>query len=256
MFDRFARYYDADYGAFSDDILFYRELARLHGGPVLELMCGTGRVAVPLAQARLSVVGLDIAPAMIAIAESRASAAQVGKRARFAVGDARQFEWPERFGFAFIAINSFMHLETAADQLAALRTIHRHLAPGGTLAIDLFNPNPAELAQVDGLTVLDKTFVLPDSGHTVQKYVIREVDLAAQHQAVTFCYDEIDGDGRLSRTVLPFGMRWLYRFEAEHILARAGFVVDHIYGSYDLDDYTSDAPRMLVVARRLDEVSP
>lgn len=256
MFDRFARYYDADYGAFSDDIVFYREMARLHGGPVLEAMCGSGRVAVPLAQAKIAVVGLDIAPAMIALAEQRLAATNAGRYAAFAVADVRSFERAERFGFAFVAINSFMHLETTADQLATLRAIRQQLRPAGVLALDLFNPDPTQLAQVDGTTVLDKTFTMPDSGHLVQKYVIREVDLAAQHQQVTFCYDELDDAGRVTRTVLPFGMRWIYRFEAEHLLARAGFAVESVYGSYELDDYTSDAPRLIVVARRVEEVSP
>jgi len=251
MFDRFARYYDADYGTFSDDLVFYRELARIQSGLVLEAMCGSGRVAIPLAQAKLNVVGLDIAPAMIALAESRAQTAGV-KRATFAVGDVRDFARPERFGLAFVAINSFMHLETSADQLAALRKLHDHLVPGGVLALDLFNPNPSEFAQIDGVMMLDKTFTLPDSGNLVQKYVVREVDLAAQQLAVTFCYDELDDAGRLTRTVIPFGMRWLYRFEAEHLLVRAGFAVESVYGSYDLDDYTSDAPRLLIVARRLE----
>ena len=251
MFDRFARYYDADYGAWSDDLVFYRELARMQGGAVLEAMCGSGRVAIPLAQAKLNVVGLDIAPAMIALAESRAQTAGV-KRATFAVADVRDFARPERFGLAFVAINSFMHLETSADQLAALRKLHDHLAPGGLLALDLFNPNPSEFAQIDGVMLLDKTFTLPNSGNLVQKYVVREVDLAAQHLAVTFCYDELDDAGHVTRTVIPFGMRWLYRFEAEHLLVRAGFAVESVYGSYDLDDYTSDAPRLLIVARRLE----
>lgn len=252
MFDGFARYYDADYGSFTDDLLFYREMARLHGGPVLEPMCGTGRVAVPLAETRIAVVGLDIAPAMIALANHRLATTSAGRYASFAVADVRAFERTERFGFAFVAINSFMHLETTADQLAALRAIRQQLRPAGVLALDLFNPDPTQLAQVDGTTVLDKTFTLPDSGHLVQKYVVRAVDLAAQHQQVTFCYDELDGAGRVTRTVLPFGMRWLYRFEAEHLLARAGFAVESVYGSYELDEYSSDAPRLIVVARRVD----
>lgn len=256
MFDRFAHFYDADYGSFSDDIVFYREMARLSAGPVLEAMCGSGRVAVPLAQANLNVIGLDVAPMMIALAEQRAIAAGVSQRTKFAVADVRDFVRPERFGFAFVAINSFMHLETTSDQLAALRTLHRHLGPDGVLALDLFNPDPTALAQVDGTTVLDKTFTLPESGHTVQKFVVREVDLAAQHLNVTFCYDELDAAGRVTRTILPFGMRWLYRFEAEHLLARVGFAVESVYGSYELDDYTNDAPRLLMVARRLEEVSP
>lgn len=247
-FDAFAHFYDLDYGDFSADILFYREMARLHGGPVLEAMCGTGRVALPLAAAGLDVTGVDIAPAMIARAQ--ASAAAQGVQASFVVGDIRTLELKRSFGFALIAMNSLMHLETTADQLAALERLAAHLRPNGMLAIDLFNPDPLAMAQHDGVMVLDKLFQVPETGHTVQKYVVRSADLAAQHLAVTFCYDEIAADGTVRRLALPFGMRWVYRFELEHLLARAGFTLEAVYGSYDLDDYDNGADRILAMARR------
>lgn len=250
MFDPFARYYEADYGTFSDDIVLYRELARLQGGAVLALMCGTGRVAIPLAQAGLSVTGVDVSPAMLAQAQQRAASVNVAVQWHNA--DARTFALDQQFGTAFVATNSFMHLETAADQRATLQRIHQHLAPDGMLILDLFNPDPVYLSSVDGAYVLDKTFRAA-SGNMVQKFVARSVDLAQQQIAVTFCYDEIHPDGRVERTVLPFGMRWVYRFEAEYLLECSGFAVESIYGSYDLDAYTSDAPRLIVVARRIDE---
>lgn len=250
MFDQFVPFYDADYGSFSDDLVFYREMARMAGRDVLELMCGTGRVAIPLAQAKLNVVGLDIAPAMIERAHAKAKQAGA-KSCRFEVADVRNFALAERFDFAFIAINSFMHLETTADHIATLSCIYQHLKPHGMLAIDLFNPSPSALTQPDGLLVYDKTFVLPESGNTVQKFVLREVDFTAQQQHVTFIYDETHADGRLTRTSLPFGMRWLYRYELEHLLVRTGFALESVYGSYDLDPYEGDAPRLLAVARRV-----
>ncbi len=251
MFDPFVRYYDLDYGAFDDDVVFYREMARLYGGPVLEAMCGTGRVAVPLAQAGLTVTGVDVSAAMIERAEAAAQAAGVAARTTFVQADLRTLALEAQFGFAFVAINSLMHLETTADQLAALRALHALLRPGGGLALDLFNPDPAALAEVSGSWVLDKTFTVPTSGHLVQKFVARTVDVAQQHIDVTFCYDEIDAAGQVQRLVLPFGMRWIYRYELEHILARTGFVLESVYGSYDLDDYTSASERLLVVARRV-----
>lgn len=62
--DRFARLYDDDYGDFTADLDLYLPFAQRSGGPILEAMCGTGRVLVPLAQAGHTVVGLDISAAM------------------------------------------------------------------------------------------------------------------------------------------------------------------------------------------------
>jgi hypothetical protein len=68
-------------------------------------------------------------------------------------------------------------------------------------------------------------------------------------------YDEIDADGSVRRTTLPFSMRWIYRYEIEHLLARSGFVIEAVYGSYDLDEFGSASELMLTVAIRDDEGS-
>src|SRR3990172_7672 len=57
--------YDLAYGDFLDDVAFYENLARAVEGPVLELGVGSGRVAIPLAQAGLEVVGIDVSPSML-----------------------------------------------------------------------------------------------------------------------------------------------------------------------------------------------
>jgi SAM-dependent methyltransferase len=247
-FDRFVRYYDADMGSFTDDLPLYRELARRSDGPILDAMCGTGRVVVPLAQAGFQTVGLDIAPAMVAVVERKIAERQLDRRLRVAQGDVRSFELHERFGLILVPMNSFMHLETVEDQLKALRSIQRHLLPGGLLVLDLFNPDPRELMSDQGVLVYEHTFT-SDSGQSVQKYVVRRTDWAAQRQSVEFIYDELAADGRVTRQVMPFVMRWLYRYEVQHLLAYVGLSVEAVYGDYDLEPYTSDSPQLIVVAR-------
>lgn len=247
-FDRFVRYYDADMGSFMDDLSLYRELARRSEGPILDAMCGTGRVVVPLAQAGFQTVGLDIAPAMVAAVERKIAERQLDRWLRAVQGDVRSFELPERFGLILVPLNSLMHLETVEDQLKALRSIQRHLRPDGLLVLDLFNPDPRELMTDQGVLVYEHTFT-SDAGHLVQKYVVRRTDWAAQRQSVEFIYDELAADGQVTRQVMPFVMRWLYRFEVQHLLAYVGFSVEAVYGDYDLEPYTSDSPQLIVVAR-------
>lgn len=250
QFDAFARYYDADYGPFDDDLPFYRELARRVGGPVLEAMCGSGRLLLPLARAGVSLAGVDISSAMLKLARERLSAAGLSARVELLEADIRERVPRGPFGLAIVAINSFMHLAGAADQLAALRQIHAVLRPGGLLAIDLFNPDPRVLAEQRGALALDKVFTMAD-GTRVQKFVAQHVDMAAQLSHVTFIYDELDAEGHVRRGTLPFTMRWLYRYELEHLLARAGFALDGLYGSYELDDYNAESELLLVVARKM-----
>lgn len=247
-FDLFARYYDADMGDFTDDLPLYRELARRNDGPVLDAMCGTGRVVVALAKAGVQVIGLDISQEMVQIAQGKCKAHGLERRLRVVQGDVRSFELDERFDLVLVPMNSFMHLETVEDQLAALQRLKQHMTPDGLLVLDLFNPDPRDLMTDQGVLVYERTFTA-QSGQPVQKFVLRRTDAANQRQMVEFIYDELQEDGRVMRSALPFVMRWLYRFELQHLLARVGLVIDAIYGDYDLEPYDSDSPQMIVIAR-------
>lgn len=248
-FDAFARYYDADYGSFSDDVPFYREMARRASGRVLEVMCGTGRVLVPLVEAGIPVDGVDISPALLARANERLKATGADDRMELYEGDITRSTPPGSYAMAFVALNSFMHLTETAQQVSALERMRAALQPDGLLILDLFNPDPRELLRHTSQMVYDKMFQLAD-GTIVQKYVVQSVDFGRQLNDVIFIYDELDAQHQVRRSILPFQMRWLYQYEIEHLLARTGFTLDTIYGSYDLDAYESSSELMLVVARR------
>jgi SAM-dependent methyltransferase len=250
IYDALARYYDADHAAFDDDVQLYRELGRRGGGRVLEAMCGSGRLIAPLARAGLRVTGVDSSAAMLELARDRLGAAGLMGKVTLCRGDVREALPGGPFDLAIVALNSFMHLTTVADQLAALESLRAALVPGGLLALDMFNPSTRGLAELDGSMVLDRSFTLAD-GTRVQKFVVQRADMARQVNHVTFIYDELDREGRVLRTTRAFPMRWLYRFELEHLLARTGFEVDAVYGSYDLDEYEADSELMLTVARQV-----
>jgi SAM-dependent methyltransferase len=244
-YDPFARYYDADFSGYSEDVPFFRELARRSGGPILELMCGTGRVLLPLAESGHAITGVDISPAMLAIARQRLD--ETGLAAHLIEGDVRDVELPaQTYAMAFVAVNSFMHLETVRDQLATLEIARRALTRRGTLVLDLFNPDPIEISREDNRLVLDRSYEM--DGRHVQKFVAIDSDAASQTSHVTYLYDETDASGQVARRTMRFVLRWFYRYEIEHLLARASFSLRAVYGSYELDEYTTGSPRLIVVA--------
>lgn len=247
IYDPFARYYDADFGDYAEDVLLYREMARRTGDPILELMCGTGRVLLPLAEDGHRITGVDVSPAMLQIASDRLVAAGIEERVTLVQGDARSVELPaSHFALAFVAINSFMHLNRVKDQFAVLAMAHRALAPDGLFILDLFNPDPVRLANEDNRLTLERQYTL--DGRQVLKFVASDSDLASQTSRVTYLYDEQDETGQVTRRVMRFTMRWFYQYELEHLLARAGFMLRSVYGSYDLDQYTSESERLIAVA--------
>lgn len=249
-YDNFARFYDLEYQRYTDDLDFYLNMARRTESPILELACGTGRVLLPLARAGHRVTGLDISQPMLAIAQEKVAAEPpaVQQRISLILADMRRFRIPERFRLAFYAINSFMHLMTRSDQTRSLRCVRRHLADDGLLIVDLFNPDLA-LFDSNGHLFYDRTLTDPKTGTIITKMVSTRVDRANQVNYITFFYDELGPENQVQRTVATISQRYLYRYEMEYLLERCGFALEHLYGSYDLDEFTFESPKMIFVAR-------
>ena len=138
-----ALYADKDYEAEVD--LIEAALARHGSGAsrtVLDLGCGTGGHALPLARRGHRVTGVDLAPAMLE--QARAKAAAAGLDIELREGDVRTVELGSRFDVALLmfAVLSYMHAN--GDVLAALRTARAHLRDGGLLLLDVWN-GPAVL---------------------------------------------------------------------------------------------------------------
>ena len=257
--DGFAPFYDLEYDAYDADLDFYRQYAARAGqqgrkgqATVLDLGCGTGRVARTLAAAGHRVTGVDASPAMLAQAQARADEAGVGLR--LVQSTLQALPGPAalgRFDLALCAVNSFAYLTTVDEQLALLRQVHALLRPGGLLLLDLTPVPPDGPAPNHDEVLHQGTWTLTD-GSTVAKFVTGTWDPATQVHAVTWIYDVADPAGVVRRTLLPQPFRYLYRYEAEHLLARAGLPLAQVYGDYDLTPYDAAAERLLLVARRDD----
>ena len=250
-----ARFFDAENAGYADDVATLLAFARRTGGPLLELGCGTGRLLLRLAKSGYRVTGVDISLEMLNIARGKLLDAGVVERATLVQGDyawARLDDAPGPYAFAFVVMNTFMHLLSQKQQLQALTHWRSYLAPGGLLLIDVFQPDMAELAAMDGKVEFDKSWIDPKSGATVMKQVIRTVDQTEQILHLSMIYDEIGASGILRRTVVPFDLRYLWRFEAELLLDKAGYVVENVYGDWDLAPLEAASERMILLARRRD----
>jgi SAM-dependent methyltransferase len=248
----FADLYDFSYGPFKDDLLFYQNLAAACDGPLLELGVGTGRVAIPLASAGFRVVGIDSSKSMLARARENASEARLpAGRLTLIEGDMADFVLKERFGFSFIAANTFQHLLTTEAQRACLAAVSRHLLPGGLFALAVRSP-----ASVDWGTggrpvplLLDWTRTDPATGDTIMKLMATEADAARLTTRLTYVYDRIH-DGAVRRTVFQTELRYSSEAELRLLLQESRLRVTHVYGDYDLTPVSSDTDHLLLVAER------
>jgi ubiquinone/menaquinone biosynthesis C-methylase UbiE len=246
-YDQIARFYDIEHNNLRGDLLMYENLARHCGSPVLELGCGTGRVALHLASAGFEVTGLDASPAMMALAREKLARAGLAKRVRLLEADLVDLALDQQFAMAILAINTFMHFLTIADQVRVLTAARRHLKPGSLLIIDLPRPDPS-LDLGEPLT-LNQAFTDPASGKLILKLVTATLDPATQTRHLVLAYDETDATGIVRRTMASFQVHYFFRYEVELLLDKAGFAVEALYGSYDLDPYESEGERMIFVAR-------
>jgi len=116
-----------------DEVAWYAKFARQTGGPVLDVPCGTGRLACRLAEAGYDVTGIDLSDAMLDIARKNVAAlpGEVQSRVRLVKTDMSAFKLEEEFGLIIIADNSFRELTDRDAQLACLRRVREHLRPGG-----------------------------------------------------------------------------------------------------------------------------
>ncbi len=236
------------------DVHFYIEAAREARGPVLELGCGTGRILLPTARAGVSIVGLDSSRWMLERCRLRVAEEPPDVRARIELqaGDMRDFVSDRRFALITIPFRAFQHLIEVEDQIACLEAVRRALAPGGRLILDLFNPSIQRLAVDPAATRFDPEapFTLRD-GRTVVRHIrILSREIFAQIQEVEFRYEVRHPDGRLEDVFHSFRMRYLFRYEAEHLLARCGFGVEALYADYEKRPPGSCDPGELVFVAR------
>jgi SAM-dependent methyltransferase len=255
-YSRCAEFYDG-FGLYAGrrDVAFFVDEARRSGGPVLELGCGTGRVAIPTARAGVEICGLDASAEMLARFREKLAAepADVQRRVSLVQGDMRAFDLGRRFRLVTLPFRPFQHLVSVQDQLACLARVRAHLTEDGRLILDLFNPWLRYLTDDSRLEERPEgePFALPDGRRVVRLAKIAKRDLLHQVQDVELIYEVTHADGRRERIVERFPMRYLFRYEAEHLLVRAGFEVEALYSDYERSPFGAHDPGELIfVARR------
>jgi SAM-dependent methyltransferase len=248
-YDRLARFYDWAAGEFDDDIFFYREMARRTDAPVLELGIGTGRVAVPLAEAGLEVHGLDSSTAMLEGARVRAERA--GVSVRLSQADLCSYQFRERFGLICCALDSFLHLLTQERQIAALRLAREHLAPHGRIVLDLPTLTAGQWgAWEPGVRPLELVRHGPGTdGGTYFHFQTFTADPATQLRTVTHLFDEAADDGTVRRTSVSYELRFIFPAELPLLASAAGLTLEAVYGGYELEPFVSGCERMIAVMR-------
>ena len=137
-------WHDLEHGSESADLPLWEELCdRLPPeSPVLDLGCGTGRVALHLARREREVLGVDVDPALVAAFNERA--ADAGLPAQALVGDIRTLALRRVFGLVIAPMQLIELLGDVTERLEALHRVAEHLAPRGIAAFGIVEPSALE----------------------------------------------------------------------------------------------------------------
>lgn len=253
----YARLYDARGIGWPGELAFYRQLADAEGcaGPggrgVLEVACGTGRVAVELAAHGCQVTGLDHSPSMLDVARAKTA----GSNPRWLLRDMRSFALAERFGLVLVPGHAFQSMLTADDQVATLRRIHDCLFPGGLACVHIDHPGIDWLSSLPvdgGEPELGPPIVEPGSGQPYRLACAWTYARATQTATAHIAWERLGpgGDVLDRAEAAPLPMHVVGRVEMEHALQRAGFTVEALYGDFSRGSFVDASSEMVWLARR------
>lgn len=242
-------------------VAFYTALARETGGPILEIACGTGRVAIPIALAGFAVTGVDIVPGMLDVARRKS----VGLPVRWVEGDGRVFDLGEQFRLVFLTGNAFQAFLTRADQEALLGSVRAHLRADGLFAFETRNPRwarrdlPGSTAKSGGDGLFAYLESLPGETPAVLRTdpLGREVRVSRSqvydHETQVLHWTthrrwREDGQGRESASRIA--VRFTFPRELEALLHYNGFTIERQYGDWDLQPLAAASPSIISVCRK------
>jgi SAM-dependent methyltransferase len=251
----FAEHFDnIPYHGRRTDKAFYVERAAACGGPVLEVACGTGRILIPCAEAGADITGIDACANMLGRCREKVAALPEAVRRRIALvdEDMRAVNLTRRFALITIPFNTFLLMVSVEDQLRCLRRLRGQLREGGRLILDMFDPDLKRLCTpVEELPLQsDDTATLADG--RVVKRAVRVVarDAGQQTQTAVFDLRVTHPDGAVETGEHRLVIRWVYRYELEHLLARAGFAVERVYSDFEGTPFGTGEPNSIVVEAR------
>ncbi|MBF8267777.1 MAG: hypothetical protein HW388_1285 [Dehalococcoidia bacterium] len=249
-FDEWADIYDWANAWQQEDIPFYVEEAQRSGGPVLELGCGTGRVTIPIARAGVEILGLDSSAKMLQVARRKARAqGPLPGKLTWARGDMRALSLERRFALVIIPFRGFLSLLSVEEQRRCLDGVKASLAPGGRLAFDIFVPD-LDMLTDDGSTPFHfRDVPHPETGRRLVMWHQNRFDNHSQVNSARTILEEVDQGGQVVRKLYrDFQIRYLHRFEAQHLLEVCGFRILDLFGGFDRQPFDEESTEMVWVA--------
>jgi SAM-dependent methyltransferase len=223
-YDAWAPVYDAWAADMTEDVAHYVRLAREADGPIVELMVGSGRVAIEIVRATgKPVLGVDSSAAMLALAREPAAGLPLDLRE----GDVRELDLDEPAALIYVPFRSLLHLHGWHERRRVFERVAASLRPGGRFAFNAFAFDHRIAARLDGVPQ-DQNGVL----HT------------NRYSPADNRVDIVRDDGATIR------LWWATKSEWEGLVDVAGLEVEALYGWFDRRPFDDAATEYVWVTRK------
>ncbi|UCH10613.1 MAG: class I SAM-dependent methyltransferase [Fidelibacterota bacterium] len=236
--------YDAEHWWKVDDLAFWETMARKFGPRTLELASGTGRLAEPVLKTNATYTGVEISASLLK--RARGKLATYRQRVRLVQGDIRNLHLNETFDLIFIGFNSFLHLLTDEDALAALDCVREHCHPDTRFMIDIFVPDPIFLYRPPDQRVPTKIYPDPETGAAVKVEETNSYDPETELNHLTWYYSTDEARDFL---ILDFTLRMYFPDTMDRLLHDAGFSVINKWGDYQCRSFNENSELQIYVTQ-------
>jgi len=241
-----ARFYDTIYHQIrtGTDNEFYLKKISEAKGKALEIGVGTGRLFMDALNNGADIYGIDISPSMIDVLKKKISP---DLHHRIKVDDACTFSFPFKFDLIMAPFRVWSHITKVEDQLIALNNVYENLSDDGIFIFDLYVPDPKMIQEgLHEITDFEGEYEL---GKKIKRIVSAYPDLVNQITDVhfTFVWDEDDGEKSASWN---FPMRFYFRYEIEHLIARSKLQLVNIFGDFDEHQLKSGDKEFIIVCKK------
>lgn len=233
-------FYDAMNEDVSGDVDFYVEEARRAGSPILELACGTGRLAIPIANAGLEIVGVDLSETMLKRARDKS------QQVEWIQADCKELELDRKFELVVLAFNSLLLFHTRADFEAVCASVKRHLVPDGLFILDIFNPDLALLTRGPEDLRVAFEFEAPRGGGPVSVEEVNHYDAETQINHISWSFCLSDQEKRIEETLR---MRCYFPQEIDALLHYNGFTIVQKYGDFQRKPFEGNDKTQVFLCR-------
>ena len=220
-----------------DDIPFYLEYAKQQKGEILELGCGTGRVALVLAAEGFRVTGLDLSEQMLGVfREKLASRPELTDRITLIHGNMAEFSLDRKFAMIIAPFRAFQALTDDGDIEKSLACIHKHLTDDGIFIVNVFNPIPGRTTEQTWCypeTVQWERLDEATGNYVVKKHWGDKIDTANQVIYPHFAYEVTYPDGKNERITDDLKLKYYYNYQLRAAVEKAGMKIAEEYSWYD-----------------------